>query len=272
MIYYIFFCKLTQYIYTRRDKSRLYRINIQMKRYLIQLSYKGTEFHGWQLQNNAITIQGEIERVISMILRTEIRIVGAGRTDTAVHAKFYIAHFDVEKEILDKPKLVSRLNKILHKDISIQKIEKVSEKFHSRFDAKSRTYEYHIHLYKNPFLNDLSSFLYYLPDVQKMNEACNILFDYEDFTSFAKLNSGAKTNLCKIYFAEWKQKDNQLIFTIKANRFLRNMVRAIVGTLLEVGRNKINLDDFRQIIETKNRSSAGQSVSACGLFLTDIEY
>jgi len=243
-----------------------------MKRYLLDLSYKGTEFHGWQLQNNAITIQGEIERVMSMILREQIRIVGAGRTDTGVHAKFYVAHFDIENEISDNKKLVSKLNKILHKDISIKKIEEVSNEFHSRFDAKSRTYEYHIHLYKNPFLNDLSAFLYFLPDVQKMNEACNILFDYEDFTSFAKLNSGAKTNLCKIYFAEWKQENDKLIFTIKANRFLRNMVRAIVGTLLEVGRGKININDFRQIIESKNRSSAGQSVPACGLYLTDIEY
>jgi len=243
-----------------------------MKRYLLELSYKGTEFHGWQLQNNAITIQGEIERVMSMILREEIKIMGAGRTDTGVHATFYVAHFDIKNEIIDKLKIINKLNKILHNDISINKIEEVAESFHSRFDAKSRTYEYHIHFYKNPFLNNLSTFLYFLPDMKKMNEACEALFDYEDFTSFAKLNSDTKTNLCKIYFVEWKQENDKLIFTIKANRFLRNMVRAIVGTLLEVGRSKINLNDFRQIIESKNRSSAGQSVPACGLYLTDIEY
>ncbi len=243
-----------------------------MIRYLIELSYKGTSFHGWQFQNNAATIQEEIEKILTLLLREKVKIVGAGRTDTGVHARFYIAHFDLSKKIVDTDNIIVKLNKILHNDIAIHKIKSVSDNFHSRFDAKSRTYEYHIHLHKNPFLNNLSVYQHWKPDVEKMNEACKILFEYKDFTSFAKLNSGAKTNLCNIYFAQWKQVNDRLIFTIKANRFLRNMVRAVVGTLLEVGRNKIDLNKFREIIEGKNRSLAGQSVKACGLYLTDIEY
>lgn len=241
-------------------------------RYKIELSYKGTNFHGWQIQKNATSIQGELERVFSMVLKEKITITGAGRTDTGVHAKFYVAHFDSSKKIEAPQQLANKFNKILSKDIAIFKIQKVADNFHSRFDATSRTYEYHIHLQKNPFLNEQSVFLYWKPDVYLMNQACKILFDYEDFTSFAKLHAGTNNNICKMYHAQWQLTDNKLVFTIKANRFLRNMVRSIVGTLLDVGRHKITIEQFREIIEGKNRSLAGQSVPPHGLYLTEIKY
>ena len=240
-------------------------------RYFIELSYKGTNFFGWQIQPNNISVQEELTKCFSTILNEEIKIVGAGRTDTGVHAKFYVAHFDTEKENLDS-NLVYKLNGFLHKDISISKIFKVKPDVSSRFDAISRTYEYHISRVKNPFLQEFSHYLYGRLDVEIMNEACRILFEYEDFTSFSKLHTDSKTKLCKIYKAEWTEINDLLVFTISANRFLRNMVRAITGTLIEVGQGKISVDDFRKIIEAKNRCEAGLSMPAKGLFLTGIEY
>ncbi len=241
-------------------------------RYFIELSYNGTRYHGWQIQPNAITVQEELNKALSTLLQNEINVVGAGRTDTGVHARFFVAHFEIPQSISDFNKLVFKLNRFLSKDISIHRIYDVPPRFHARFDAVSRTYEYHIHQKKNPFLTDFSYFVTHDLDVEAMNEAAQVLFDYQDFTSFSKLHTDVKTNNCAIQFAKWQQTDKQLIFTISADRFLRNMVRAIVGSLLEVGRHKIDTQQFKAIIESKNRSNAGMSVPPQGLFLTEISY
>lgn len=241
------------------------------QRYFIELSYKGTNFFGWQIQPRQISVQEELTKCFSTILNEEIKITGAGRTDTGVHAKFYVAHFDSKNLDLNAD-ILFRVNGFLHKDIAVSKIYKVKPEVSSRFDAISRTYEYHISRVKNPFLQEYSHFLYGKLDVEKMNQACQVLFEYEDFTSFSKLHTDSKTNLCKIYKAEWTENDNLLIFTISANRFLRNMVRSITGTIIEVGQGKISIDDFRKIIEAKNRCEAGLSMPAKGLFLSGIEY
>ena len=243
-----------------------------MKRYLILLNYKGTNFHGWQIQPNAITIQEVIEKALSILLKEKTAIVGAGRTDAGVHAKNYVAHFDTTKELGDKVKFLKNFNGIVGKEIAISKILEVEADFHSRFSAKSRTYKYYIHTSKNPFVDEFSYNLTWKPDIKKMNQACEILFTEQDFTSFSKTNTDTKTNICKIYNAKWSGGDEKLVFEIKANRFLRNMVRAIVGTLLDVGKGKISLPEFKNIIESKNRSRAGYSVPAKGLFLVDISY
>jgi len=241
-------------------------------RYFIQLSYKGTAYHGWQIQNNAITIQQVLNEKLSIVFQEEIYVVGAGRTDTGVHAEYYMAQFDVEKKIDNFNLFLNKINKLLPKDIAIQKIFNVNNNANTRFDAISRTYEYRITNVKNPFLKDLAWYNRIEYDIDLMNQAAKVLFDYIDFTSFSKTGTQVKTNNCKIYFAEWSQQGNLLIFKIKADRFLRNMVRAIVGTLIEVGRKKLNVDDIKKIIESKNRSNAGLSVPAQGLFLTEIEY
>jgi len=241
-------------------------------RYFIQLSYKGTNYHGWQIQPNAISVQGVVEKALSTILRDTIEVVGAGRTDTGVHASFFVLHFDVLKELTNFENLVYKLNSLLPNDIAIQKIWKVENDMHARFSAISRTYKYYISTKKNPFRTE-TSFKYLLPlDIDKMNDAVRILGEYEDFTSFSRLHTDVKTNNCKILWAEWEVVETQLIFTIKADRFLRNMVRAIVGTLLEVGKGKLTVANFRKIIEMKNRGAAGASAPAKGLFLVDIQY
>ena len=243
-----------------------------MQRYFLQLSYKGSRYFGWQRQPNAISVQDVIEKTLSTVLREDIAVVGAGRTDTGVHASFYVLHFDVSNEIQEPEKLVYHLNRFLPGDIAIQKIKKVNNDFHARFSAASRTYKYFISTVKDPF-NTETCYQFTIPlDVEKMNEAAKTLFEYTDFTSFAKLHTDVKTNNCKIFQAEWERNDNQLVFTIKADRFLRNMVRAIVGTLLEIGKGKITGDDFRSIIEMKNRGAAGTSAPPQGLFLVDIGY
>lgn len=243
-----------------------------MQRYFLQLGYKGTNYHGWQVQPNAVTVQEVVEKALSTILREEISVVGAGRTDTGVHASFFVLHFDSEKNNLDQTKLVNKLNRFLPPDIAVLKIFRVNNDAHARFSAVSRTYNYYISTEKNPFRIE-TSYYYTVPlDVQKMNEAVSMLFEFEDFTSFSRLHTDVKTNNCKIYHAEWSIEKDQLVFTIKADRFLRNMVRAIVGTLLEIGRGKMSIDEFRKIIEKKYRGAAGASAPAEGLFLTDIEY
>lgn len=216
-------------------------------------------------------MQEELEKALSTILREEIKTTGAGRTDTGVHAKKIFAHFDTEK-ILDQ-ELVRRLNSFLPADISIKRIFPVKDDFHARFDATYRTYEYYISLEKNPFTEE-SAWQHWRKslDVEKMNEACKILFEYDDFTSFAKLHTDNKTNLCKIYKAEWEQNGSELKFTVSANRFLRNMVRAIVGTMVEVGSGKLKPEDVRKVIEDKHRNSAGTSAPAHGLYLVDVGY
>jgi tRNA pseudouridine38-40 synthase len=241
-------------------------------RYFLQLSYKGTRYFGWQRQPNAISVQEVIEKALSTILREEIVVVGAGRTDTGVHASLYILHFDVLNEISEPEKLLYHLNRFLPDDIAIQKIKKVNSDFHARFSAVSRTYKYFICTEKNPFQTE-TCYQFTVPlDLQKMEEAAKFLFEYTDFTSFSKLHTDVKTNNCKIFQAEWIKTGEMLVFTIKADRFLRNMVRAIVGTLIEVGKGKITVDDFRKIIEKKDRGVAGTSAPAQGLFLVDIEY
>ncbi len=243
-----------------------------MNRYAIQLSYNGGRYFGWQRQPKDISVQEVLEKAFSTILREEIAIIGAGRTDTGVHASFYIAHFDTENEITDTVQFAYKLNRFLPADIAIQKIRKVDNEFHARFSAVSRTYKYFISTVKNPFSTD-TRFQYTVPlNVDLMNEAAKTLFEFTDFTSFSKLHTDVKTNNSKIYQAEWERQGDQLVFTIKADRFLRNMVRAIVGTLLEVGKGKISTEEFAEIIERKDRGEAGTSVPPQGLFLVDIEY
>ncbi len=242
-------------------------------RYFIYLAYNGTNFHGWQIQPNGISVQETLERAFSLLLGEAIAVTGAGRTDTGVHAKLMVAHFDVSQPVIDIQSLVGKLNSFLPKDIVIKKIELVPNDKHARFDAVSRTYEYHVCTTKNPFCYHFSYRLFESINFEVMNEAAERLHQYTDFTSFSKLHTDVKTNNCKIKFAEWKQKsDDEWVFTIEADRFLRNMVRAIVGTLLEVGKGKISVNDFCKIIENKNRCKAGSSVPANGLFLVDVKY
>ena len=241
-------------------------------RYFITLSYDGAAYHGWQIQPNGNSIQETLQKALSTILRNNIEIIGAGRTDTGVNASKMVAHFDTNKSF-DATQLVHNLNRFLPPDIAIKSIVPVSSEAHARFSATSRTYHYYVSLSKSPFTRHYA-YHYPLPlDFQLMNEAANHLFDYQDFTSFSKLHTDVKTNNCKIMRAEWVQKDNDTwMFIIQADRFLRNMVRAIVGTLLDVGRCKITIQQFCQIIESKNRCSAGSSVPGNALFLSDINY
>ncbi len=243
-----------------------------MQRYFIKLAYNGTRYHGWQIQPNARSVQEDLEKALTTVCRENIAITGAGRTDTGVHARMMIAHFDSTSETLDDPDFAYKLNSFLGRDIVIFDIRKVHAEAHARFDALSRTYHYCITRRKDPFAQETAWHFKYPLDVVKMNEACRVLFDYIDFTSFSKLHTDVKTNNCRIMQAEWQERGDELIFIVKADRFLRNMVRAIVGTLIEVGRDKISIEEFRQIIERKNRSEAGISVPAHGLFLVDIEY
>ena len=240
-------------------------------RYFIELSYFGKNYHGWQIQPDVITVQEKINKAISTILRKEINITGAGRTDAGVHASQMFAHFDFDKEL--NKDFTYKLNAILPDDIVIYKTILVSKEAHTRFDAVSRSYEYKIVLGRNPFLLDVSWQLNYKSiDIDLMNKAAEILYEYEDFECFSKVKTDVNTFICKVTNAEWKLNENELTFYISADRFLRNMVRAIVGTLLNVGLGKTSLEEFRKIIESKNRSKAGVSVPARGLFLTQVEY
>ena len=240
-------------------------------RYFIEFSYNGKNYFGYQIQPNEISIQEEMEKALSTILREEIKTTGAGRTDTGVHAKKIFAHFDTSKEIDDN--LCYKLNAFLPNDIAVQRIFQVKDDMHARFDATFRTYEYYISTKKNPFVQESSWQIWRRNiDINKMNEACKILFEYEDFSSFAKVGSDNKTNICKIYKAEWEQIGDEMKFTISADRFLRNMVRSIVGTMIEIGSGKYPVEELRRIIEDKNRNSAGTSAPAQGLFLVDVGY
>lgn len=240
-------------------------------RYFIQLAYNGTPYHGWQYQPNASSVQETLNKAFSVVLNTEINLMGAGRTDTGVHAKEMYAHFDLDMPF-DIPNLVHKLNSYLPKDIVIYAVFPVSDEAHSRFDATKRTYEYHINTFKNPFLQEQSWYFHQPLDVELMNEAAQLLLNHTDFQCFSKVNTDVNTFDCTIFEAYWKQEKDSLIFTISANRFLRNMVRAIVGTLINIGLHKITLTDFETIIESKNRDKAGFSVPAHGLYLTKIEY
>ena len=240
-------------------------------RYFIDLAYFGKAYHGWQIQPNAISVQEEVERVLSTLLRTETKVMGAGRTDTGVHAKQLIAHFDSD-QVEDPDELCFRANAFLPADIAFNAIYAVKDDAHARFDAISRTYEYHLSLVKDPFTQDLAYRAPSKPDIELMNRAAEIMMEYEDFEAFSRTGSDVKTFICKLKEAHWAVTEQGLIFTISADRFLRNMVRAVVGTLLEVGLGKCNLDQFRAIIESKDRSNAGASAPAHGLYLVAVTY
>lgn len=240
-------------------------------RYFIELAYNGTNYHGWQYQPNAASVQQTLNTALSTILKTSIDVVGAGRTDTGVHAKQMFAHFDFDTEI-DVAFYIHKFNSFLPKDIAIINLHIVPDTAHARFDATKRTYEYHIHTQKNVFEYDGSWYYPSQLDITAMNKVSLLLFNHTDFECFSKVNTDVNTFNCKIAEAHWQQKDDKLIFTIAADRFLRNMVRAIVGTMLNIGLGKITLEDFQTIIESKDRNQAGFSVPAHGLYLTKIEY
>ncbi len=242
-------------------------------RYFIRLAFKGTRYHGWQIQENATTIQETLNKALSTIFREDINVIGAGRTDTGVHASCFYGHFDLyDHEISEPGKTIFRLNRFLPDDVAVYKIFPVKEKAHARYDALSRTYQYQITTIKDPFRREFAYYCFWQLNMKKMNQACKYLFEYEDFTSFSKSKTQVKTNFCEIYQAEWTEEKHLLIFTVKANRFLRNMVRAMVGTMLEIGEENIEPEKIKGIIESKNRSNAGYSVPPNGLVLTDIEY
>ena len=243
-----------------------------MQRYFLYLKYDGTAYRGWQVQPEGRTVQGELQRALSVALRGEVPVVGAGRTDTGVHARMMVAHFDAA-EGLDCSQLVYKLNRLLPRDIAADRVEAVSADMHARFSAVSRTYHYYIHTRRDPFRRAYSCEMYYIPDFDKMNEAAATLLEYDDFASFCKSHTDVKTTLCNVTEARWVQDDEySWHFVITANRFLRNMVRAVVGTLFDVGRGRIDTEGFRKIIEGRSRSAAGDSVPACALFLEKILY
>ncbi|WP_396188317.1 tRNA pseudouridine(38-40) synthase TruA [Flavobacterium sp.] len=240
-------------------------------RYFIEFAYNGKNYFGFQVQPNAISVQETLDKALSLLTRQTIEIVGAGRTDSGVHAKQMFAHFDAN-ELSNIPKLIQGLNSFLPQDIVIYKIQIVHDEAHARFDAISRTYQYHIHTFKDAFINEGSWYVHQKLDIDRMNQAAEILLEYTDFECFSKVHTDVKTFNCKITEAFWTTYENQLVFTISADRFLRNMVRAIVGTLINVGIHKFSIDDFRKVIESKNRGKAGFSVPAHGLYLVAVQY
>ncbi len=244
-----------------------------LQRYFLELAYNGTAYHGWQVQNNAVSVQEKLNKVLSTLCRTEVETTGCGRTDTGVHAKQLFAHVDVSDNVdVLSPRFLQSLNALLPYDIVVKRFFKVQNDAHARFDATLRSYEYHIHFSKDPFLHNLSWLQRDIPDIQLMNAAAAILMEYRDFSCFSKSNTQTFTNNCVITRAEWLNSDKGIVFHISADRFLRNMVRAIVGTLMRIGRREIMVEDIRAVIESKDRSSAGESVPACGLYLTEVKY
>ncbi len=241
-------------------------------RYFVELQYDGAAYCGWQRQPDAETVQGVIEQRLSMLRRVPTEIVGAGRTDTGVNASFYVAHFDSD-EAVDCAQLAYKLNKVLPDDIAILRIYEVEGDKHARFDAKQREYTYFLTPHKSPFRRFSAWYFAVDLDVERMNRAATALLRYDDFTSFAKLNSNNKTNICHISHAQWVvESDGVLRFTIRADRFLRNMVRAIVGTLVDVGRGRYTVEQFEDIIRSKDLSRSSAGAPACGLFLSDVRY
>jgi len=246
----------------------------QLVRYFIRLAYDGSAFHGWQRQPNGITIQQTLEEAMAMMFRKPVVLTGAGRTDTGVHADEFYAHFDLNQQLTDEEceKLVFRLNAYLGGDIALFKIFPVKENVHARFSAISRTYRYCIARGKNPFRRDFTHHIYGPIDHVFMNAGAALIMEYNDFTSFSKVDTDTMTNICKISHARWEPEGSELVFTITADRFLRNMVRAVVGTLLQLGTGKLSLNELKIIIESKDRSNAGNSVPAKGLVLHRIIY
>lgn len=243
-----------------------------MQRYFIYLSYDGAAYHGWQIQPNGTSVQATLMEALSTLLRAEIEVVGAGRTDAGVHASLMVAHFDAPQSV-DTMQFANKLNRLLPPDIAIHRIRPVKADAHARFNATSRTYHYYVSSRKSPFERAYRWRIHADLDYEKMNLAAERLLTYSDFTSFSKLHTDVKTNNCRVTYARWTPHDEHgWVFTITADRFLRNMVRAIVGTLVEVGRGKLSVDDFCRIIELRNRCSAGTSAPAQALFLADITY
>ncbi|PCJ83933.1 MAG: tRNA pseudouridine(38-40) synthase TruA [Flavobacteriales bacterium] len=243
-----------------------------MQRFFVQLAYDGTNYHGWQVQKNAHTVQAKVNAALSTALQEKTETLGCGRTDTGVHAKEFFAHFDC-CENFNFQDLMHKLNCLLPKDIAVYSVFRVSSETNARFDAISRTYEYHIHQHKNPFLLNKSLLYFGKMDLKKMNEAARILLDYEDFSAFSKSRTQVKTNICKISRAKWEiARSDQFVFQITADRFLRGMVRAIVGTMIDISEGKISIEQFKKIIESKDRKKAGENVPACGLYLTHVKY
>ena len=241
-------------------------------RYFIWFSYDGTRYHGWQIQPNGVTVQSELQRCLSLLLREEVSMTGAGRTDTGVHARQMAAHFDTEQAV-DTALLTKKLNGLLPCDIGVDRVEPVAADMHARFSARWRTYHYYIHTAKNPFVRQYSLEMHYRLDFALMNEAGRMLTEYDDFGAFCKAGSDVKTTLCRVTHAQWHQTaPTEWYFEITANRFLRNMVRAVVGTLVEVGRGRMSLSDFRAVIEGRQRTQAGESMPAKALFLERVEY
>ena len=241
-------------------------------RYFVTLSYDGTRYHGWQIQPNGDSIQERLQGALSTLLRAEVGVTGAGRTDAGVHARMMVAHFDYDCE-LDGKQLCYKLNRLLPYDIAVQKVEQVADDLHARFSATSRTYHYYVHTVKDPFSRAYSCELRYPLDFKLMNVAASMLLKYEDFGAFCKSGADVKTTLCHVTVAEWHQTSpSNWYFEITANRFLRNMVRAVVGTLVDVGRGRLTLEEFQKVIEGKQRSDAGESMPGNALFLEDIKY
>jgi len=240
-------------------------------RYLLQLAYKGTSYHGWQKQHNALSVQAVLEEKLSLMLGENIETLGCGRTDTGVHAKDFYAHFDTSRAF-DLNRIVYKINQLLPDDIAAIKLFEVAADFNARFDASNRSYQYWITRKPNPFLVNQAWYQYGELDIEKMNMAAGLLIGKKDFQCFSKVHTQVDNFICDVSFAQWEIKEDKLVFSITANRFLRNMVRAIVGTLMEVGKGKLTLHEVQQILESKNRNEAGQSVPACGLYLTKITY
>ena len=251
-------------------------------RYFIQLSYDGTGYHGWQVQPNGVSVQEVLQKALSTLLRQPTEVTGAGRTDAGVHASMMVAHFDwpaahegegCEEMPLDCTQLTYKLNRLLPPDVAVQAVRPVGPEMHARFSATRRTYHYYIHTHKDPFLRGYSWQVNVPLDFALMNEAAQVLLEYSDFTSFSKTGTDVKTNICQLTEARWEQlKPGEWRFTVSANRFLRNMVRAIVGTLVEVGRHRMTISQMRHAIEAKDRQRAGESVPGHTLYLTNIEY
>lgn len=259
---------------------------MSVQRYFITLSYNGTNYHGWQIQPNGMSVEERLRQALSTLLRQSVETVGAGRTDAGVHARKMVVHFDyelseenlpasdlIDGQLIDCQQLVYRLNRLLPHDIAVHSVEPVDSDLHARFSATSRTYHYYIHTRKDPFLSAFSCEMHYPLDFEAMNEAAEWLLTQTDFASFCKAGADVKTTLCTITQARWTQlSDTSWRFEITANRFLRNMVRAVVGTLVEVGRGRITLAEFQGIVSTHSRSAAGESMPAHALFLVDVKY
>ena len=246
--------------------------NNMPQRYFIRLAYDGSRYHGWQQQNNALSIEHLVNEALGTVLRQTIKVTGCGRTDAGVHAEEFYAHFDCDSAIENKDSMAYNLNSLLPDDIVIHQIINVKEDAHARFSAVRRTYKYRINTHRTPFGKEYEFFMHRKPDIVLMNQASKILMEYHDFSCFSKSHTQVNNFICRIFEAGWQESGDRLVFTITANRFLRNMVRAIVGTMLDTGLHKITLEEFRQVIENGQRSGAGMSVPAQGLFLTKVEY